>query len=174
MRFEVRWVIIWIFIFVFVNIKSVYSSDNKSVMTYVYNAPESNSDVRYAYQWEILRTALDKTRDKYGDYKMVRSKTMSEKRQTFELRKETGEITVMYLGSDPDLEKELLAIHIPVDKNLGGYSIFLIRKERKNDFVRVKTLDDLRKFSIGLGLGWLDVEILRHNNFRVVTCSSYD
>jgi hypothetical protein len=93
-------------------------------MTYIYNAPES--DVRYAYQWEILKTALDKTSDKYGDYSLIRSKAMTEKRQTYELKKQTGEISVMYLGTEPVLEKELLAIHIPVDKNLGGYSLLLI------------------------------------------------
>ena len=32
------------------------------VMTYVFHVPESALDVRYAYHWEILRTALEKTK----------------------------------------------------------------------------------------------------------------
>src|SRR5207237_4020608 len=36
------------------------------------------------------------------------------------------------------------------------------------------SLDDLRQFTYGLGLGWIDVEILKSNGFKVVTASNYD
>jgi hypothetical protein len=143
-------------------------------MMYIYNAPESSLDVRYVYHWEILKTALEKTKKKYGPYRMVASEPMIEKRQTFELEKATGKLTVMYLSTIPDFERNLVPIRIPVDKNLGGYCIFLIRKEDQHKFNSVKTLGDLRKFTYGLGLGWIDVDILRANNFRVVTGSNYD
>ncbi len=143
-------------------------------MTYIYNAPESKLDQRYLYHWEILRTALEKTREKYGPYEMKPSEFMTEKRQASELKSQTGKLTVMYLSTTPDFETNLIPIHIPVDKNLGGYCIFLIRKENRDKFKKVKTLDDLRKFTYGLGLGWIDVDILKSNNFKVVTGSSYD
>ncbi len=38
----------------------------------------------------------------------------------------------------------------------------------------VESLDDLRTFAFGLGLGWVDVGILKSNGFRVVTGSSYE
>src|SRR5947207_1265158 len=40
--------------------------------------------------------------------------------------------------------------------------------------VLVKSLDDLHKFTYGLGLGWIDVDILKASRFNVVTGSSYD
>ena len=80
----------------------------------------------------------------------------------------------MYQSTTPEFEKTLTAIHIPVDKNIGGYRVFLIRKENKDKFNNIKTLDDLRKFNIGLGLSWLDVEILKANQFNVITGSNYD
>src|SRR5437762_1303845 len=43
-------------------------------MEYIYNAPESENDTRYEYQWEILKTALEKTREKYGPYTMKKAK----------------------------------------------------------------------------------------------------
>src|SRR5262249_44409057 len=143
-------------------------------MTYIYHAPESALDVRYIYHWEILRTALEKTRPKWGDYRLVRSEFMTEQRQAFELKNATGRLTVMYLSTTADFEKTLIPIRIPVDKNLGGYCVFLIRKEDQGRFANVRTLDDLRRFSYGLGLGWIDVGILRSNGFNVVTGSSYD
>jgi hypothetical protein len=144
------------------------------VMTYRYHPPESSLDVRYQYHWEILRTALEKTRRKYGPYRMVPTEFMTEKRQAFELMNATGKLTVMYLGTTPEFERRLIPVRIPVDKNLGGYCIFLIRKEDQHRFDAVRTVDDLRKFTYGLGLGWIDVDILKANGFRVVTGANYD
>jgi hypothetical protein len=143
-------------------------------MTYLYHPPESPLDVRYVYHWEILRTALEKTKAKWGPYQMVASERMTEQRQTFELKNNTGKLTVMYLSTTPDFERNLVAVHIPVDKNLGGYCVFLIRKGEQPRFDAVQSLDDLRKFSYGLGLGWIDVGILRASRFDVVTGSDYD
>ena len=144
------------------------------VMTYVYNAPESALDVRYQYHWEILRTALEKTTPKWGPYRMVKSERMTERRQALELKNATGKLTVMYLSTTPEFERNLIPIHIPVDKNLGGYCVFLIRKEEQPRFANVRTLADLRKFTFGLGLGWVDVDILNAAGLKVVTGSSYD
>lgn len=143
-------------------------------MTYIYNAPESPLDVRYLYHWEILRTALEKTKAKWGPYRMTSSAPMTETRQAYELKSATGKLTVMYLSTTPEFEHDLVAIHIPVDKNLGGYCVFLIRREDRARFAAVHTLDDLHKFTYGLGLGWVDVDILQRNGFKVVTGSSYD
>ena len=143
-------------------------------MTYIYHPPESSLDVRYLYHWEILRTALEKTKPKWGSYRMVQSPPMTEQRQAFELKNATGRLTVMYLSTTAEFEKTLVPVRIPVDKNLGGYSVFLIRKTDKGRFANAKTLDDLRRFSYGLGLGWVDVGIMRGNGFNVVTGSSYD
>lgn len=144
-------------------------------MTYIYHPPESALDVRYMYHWEILRTALEKTKAKWGPYRMMASpEQMTESRQRYEIEHATGKLTVMYLSTTPEFERNLIPIRIPVDKNLGGYCVFMIRKEDRARFANVKSLDDLRRFTYGLGLGWVDVDILRANRFNVVTGSSYD
>lgn len=148
--------------------------DVPSAMEYIYNAPESGNDIRYDYQWEILKTALEKTKTKYGPYLMTKAQFMSEKRQFFELKNNTNELTVMYLGTTQELERDLLPVRIPVDKNLGGYCIMLIRKDDQEKFSKIKTLEDFKKLSIGLGYGWIDVDILKSNNFNVVTGSTYE
>lgn len=146
----------------------------KAPMRYVYDGPESARDVRYLYHWDILRTALEKTRPKWGEYVMVASDVMTEQRQQLELKNATGKLNVMYLSTTSDFEHNLIGIHIPVDRNLGGYCVFLIRDGEQARFNNVRSLDDLRKFSYGLGLGWVDVGILQANHFQVVTGSSYD
>jgi len=144
------------------------------VMTYVHHPPESPRDVRYVYQWQVLRTALEKTTREWGPYRMVTSEVMTERRQAYELRNATGKLTVMYLGSTPEFERELLPVRIPVDRNLGGYGIFLIRAGEQARFDAIRNLADLKTFTYGQGLGWIDVEILKSNGFHVVTGSSYD
>ena len=143
-------------------------------MSYIYHPPESALDVRYLYHWEILRTALEKTTPKWGPWHLVPSELMTEQRQASELKNATGKLTVMYLSTTPDFEKTLIPIRIPVDRNLGGYGVLLIRKDDQKRFNAVRSLSDLRRFSYGLGLGWIDVGILRANKFKVVTGSSYD
>jgi hypothetical protein len=105
---------------------------------------------------------------------MVASERMTEARQRYEIEHPTGKLTVMYLSTTPEFERSLVPVRIPVDKNLGGYCVFLIRAEDKGRFAKVKTVDDLRRFTYGLGLGWVDVGILRYNGFKVVTGSNYD
>ncbi|HJV89268.1 MAG TPA: hypothetical protein VJ623_03100 [Holophagaceae bacterium] len=144
-------------------------------MRYITNAPESESDVRYLYHWEILRTALEKTRATWGPFELKAGPRMTENRQAFEL-KAGRSLTVMCLSTKPDMEATLLPVRIPVDKNLGGYCVFLIRAEDQPRFTpeRIRSLDDLRKLTFGLGYGWIDVDILRHNRLQVVTGSSYE
>jgi hypothetical protein len=146
----------------------------ETVMKYVYHPPESSLDVRYLYQWEILQTALEKTKARWGPYEMVPSERMTERRQAFELEHATGKLTVMYLSTTPDFEKTLVPVRIPVDRNLGGYCVFLIRKQDQQRFNEIQSLAGLRHFTYGLGLGWIDVGILRANGLKVVTGSSYD
>jgi hypothetical protein len=143
-------------------------------MRYVHHPPESSLDVRYLYQWEILRTALEKTKGKWGPYELVASERMTERRQAFEMEHATGKLTVMYLSTTPHFEESLVPVRIPVDRNLGGYCVFLIRKKDAKRFENIRSLDDLRKFKFGLGLDWIDVGILRANKLNVVTGSSYE
>lgn len=144
------------------------------VMTYVHHPPESQNDTRYVYAWEILRTALERTVGTWGAYRMAASEVMSEERQAFELARASGKLTVMYLDTNPRRERELIPIRIPVDRDLIGYRVFLIRRELQSRFDDVRTLDDLRNLRIGQGLDWGDVAILRSAAFTVVTGSSYE
>ncbi len=144
------------------------------VMTYIHHPPESALDVRYVYQWDVLRMALEKTKADWGPYRIAESEAMPERRQAYELRNATGKLTVMYLGTTPDFERELWPVRIPVDRNLGGYCVLMIRAGEQSRFDAVRSPADLKRFSFGLGLGWIDVDVLRWNGFTVVTGSSYD
>ena len=143
-------------------------------MRYVHNGPESPSDARYDYHWHILRVALEKTKAEYGPYEIASAPAMTERRQVSQLRSGSGTINILILGPTAEMERDLLPIRIPVDKNLNGYNLLLVRSERLADLASARTLEDLRRLKIGLGQGWIDVDILRANGLNVVTGSSYD
>jgi ABC-type amino acid transport substrate-binding protein len=145
-----------------------------AAMRYLHPPPESPLDHRYDFEWAILRAALERTRANAGPYVIGASEFMTERRQVYELARGIGALTLLFLGTTPEMERELLPVRIPVDRNLQGYCVFLIRDGEQERFRGVRTVADLKAFSFGLGLGWIDVEVLRANGLGVVTGSSYE
>ncbi len=143
-------------------------------MSYIYNAPETASDTRYQYHIEILRAALETTRGGYGDFEFKPSVPMSEERQVSELKNGTGTITVLVRGFTEDYAKLLRPVPVSLDKGILGYRVLLIRQQDQKRFSAVRTLEDLRAFTIGQGASWKDVKILESNGLRVVTGPVYD
>ena len=146
----------------------------ESEMVYVLNGPQSPADHRYDFHWEILKTALERTSVKYGPFRIEKSSPMSEARQTQELLDATGKLTVMYLGTSLERERDLIPVRIPVDKNLSGYFVLLIRSDNAEKFRDVQSLNGLQKFTFGLGVDWLDNLVYEHNGLRVTKGSDYD
>ena len=156
----------WLMIFV---VTTVFAKE----MVYIYHKPESRDDVRYNYHWEVLRAALEKTKKDYGTYTMKPSKRMmNEKRQVAELKK-GNKLTIMIRAASQEHERMFTPVRIPLDKGLIGYRVFLIHKEDQPKYSAIKTLDELKKLSVGQGSGWSDVKVWRANGFNVIEGSSY-
>lgn len=129
-------------------------------------------DTHYNYHWELLKAALEKTKDKYGPYTIEHEIFMNERRQMLALTNE--QITVMVQAASRDFEQRFTPVRIPLDKGLLGYRVFLIDKADQPKFSTVKTLDDLRKLTVGQGVGWQDGKVWRANGFKVVEGESYE
>jgi ABC-type amino acid transport substrate-binding protein len=56
---------------------------------------------------------------------------------------------------------------------LLGHRIFIINKARQAEFNRIKSLEDLKLFTAGQGIGWQDLEILKAAGLPVFA-SKYD
>jgi hypothetical protein len=146
----------------------------RNPMRFVHNGPESANDSRYDYHWRVLKAALDATEADWGPYTMQPAHYMNEPRQTFELARHGGLINTMVLDTTRELERRFIPVRIPIDKGLLGYRVFLIRKSDQEKFAGVRSLADLRRFTMGQGADWSDVKIYQDAGFRVVTGSSYE
>lgn len=61
------------------------------------------------------------------------------------------------------------AVRIPLRKGILGYRIALIARDRQAEIDKIRNLGDLRKVSIGQGIGWGDVAIYEANGIKVHT-----
>lgn len=146
-------------------------------MRYIYAPPESAYDRRLDFRLAVLRAALDRTRDRYGPYVLEPADVepaMSLDRQANCVRDPASPLTFVVRSTNPQLERDLTPVRIPIDRGLTGYRIFLVRRDDLPRFAAAHTLDDLRRFTYGAGISWLDNDTLRANEFRVVTGSDYE
>lgn len=145
-------------------------------MLFVHPPPETANDQRHSYYWEILEAALQVSRDRYGDYKVVSYGTaMNFPRAVAELESgDAGRVNIVARATNLDLEARLRPIPLPLDKGLLGYRLFLIMPGLQERLDKVRTLDDLRRFSIGQATAWTDVKILLASHFNVVQSNDYE
>jgi hypothetical protein len=142
---------------------------------YVYPLSLSAVDSQYMYDYELLRLALEKTRAEFGPYELHASEIgMSQARAAQEIQAGSGKVNIFARSTAIEHETRLLAVRIPLDKGLISYRVFLIREEDQPRFSSVRSLDDLRKLSVGSYTTWADTNILRDNGFNVVTGESYE
>ncbi|MFZ6753322.1 hypothetical protein ACO0KY_08085 [Undibacterium sp. Dicai25W] len=135
----------------------------------VYPSNDVHTDRRFDDVIEILHTALEKTKAKYGKYECIPSSTIVPKKRSIqELEQNAGEINVIWNPTSEEMEKKFLVIRIPLRKGLLGYRIPLIRKEDQSKFDQIKTEDDLKKFTVGQGIDWVDIPAYTSRGITVI------
>ena len=141
--------------------------------TVIYPAYEQPNEVRFHDLLDILQAALKITVPQFGPYALEPSRLgMNEARYMIELGK--GEsINIAWSSTSVAKEADFLPIRIPLRKGLLGYRVALIAKEKQAQIDAAKTAEDLKKLTIGQGIGWGDVNLYRSNGFTV-TESSYN
>lgn len=141
--------------------------------TIKYPKPRSENDTRYVYGFEMLKHALDATKDVDGDYTLQPTdKVLTHSRSNAWLK--SGKIDLVYGPTSIQAEQELLPVRIPIEKGLLGYRVFLIDKNKQKIFSDIQTLEELKTKRAGLGAQWKDVEIFEKNGFKVVTGVEYE
>jgi hypothetical protein len=125
------------------------------------------------YQFALLTLALDKTVKDYGPYQLTRVvKSYSTSRLRREINR--GDVVNVHAGpwrpletSDDKLPERSLRVNVPIFKDLLGYRKLLIRRDDLDRFKGIRHADDLKELAVGQANGWVDVEIYRHNGYRV-------
>ena len=136
------------------------------VLTVRYPAFESSLDPRSQPYVDLLVAALERTEARYGKAQVQPSALrMNEARYLLEL--ELGTVDVIWSSATEEREARLLPVRIPLEKGLLGYRIAWITADSQPLFDRVQALDDLRRFRVGQGRGWGDIDVYKYNRIGV-------
>ncbi len=137
---------------------------------------------------EAIRVLYDEGVDSIGDYCMGALKlALSQIDHNYEIETvqgdrtsaramedvRQGELSMVWGAPDEKVEEMLLPIRIPLYKGLLGYRIMIIRKGDQARFDNVRTLEDLKKISLGQGVTWGDTKVLTENGLSVVKVHKY-
>lgn len=162
----------------FLLIISLFSqAENELVVSYRSPQVGITTSHYHDYYTELLKLALEKTRPTYGNYTMSGvPPNVSILRSLSDVAENTYPNFVMEFGYEEKLTKtgRLTYIDIPVDGGIVGYRVCFTNAALKEKLKHVNSLDDLRKYSFGQGVGWVDSEILRANGLNVIEISNYE
>ncbi|WGG52090.1 ABC transporter substrate-binding protein [Rugamonas sp. DEMB1] len=143
------------------------------VLRVVYPANEAPGDARFADLIEILHTALERTAAEDGPFELQPSAMEMNEARYLSALKQGQLINIAWSSTSIDKERDLLPLRIPLRKGLLGYRIALIAREQQARIDQIHSLDDLRRFSVGQGLGWGDVKLYQAAGIKVAQ-ASYD
>lgn len=128
------------------------------------------------YEYSLLVLSLEKTREKYGSYRLnpVRD-DMSRARSISKMKTNSYKNFIRSFSYNKTLGSDNTLSYIPFPAYLGvlSYRVCFTSSEVKKRLETVEKKDDLLAFSYGLGTGWPDVEVLRSNGFSVKEVTNY-
>jgi hypothetical protein len=132
--------------------------------------PELKNDNYHLTEVEIIKLALDKTMATDGPYEIREIPSMNRARTLSALTNNIYPNLALMMSYDDEIVAPglLRYIDIPIDFGANSYRICLMRQDLKDELAKVTSVEQLRKYTFGAGIGWLDVKILRHNNFKVI------
>jgi ABC-type amino acid transport substrate-binding protein len=146
-----------------------------AAQVFIYPRSESADDSQYLYDYGLLRLALERTRTSHGEFELRPSVIpLNQARAAHEIVEGSGVVTIFARSTAAEHEERMRPIRIPIDKGLVSYRLFLIRSDMQPRLDAVRSLDDLRRFSVGSFVTWADTSILREGGFQVVTGDSYE
>jgi hypothetical protein len=155
-------------------------------LTVTYVSPEGEKDQRQGYFITLLTLALEKTTVSGTPFDKAFSiqghqANMTQSRAIRLLSSPTGlgagrngRLDVLWTVTTIAREKVLLPVRIPLLKGLLGYRVFIINAADQHKFKHITTLAQLGQLIAGQGHDWPDTKILRANQLKVGTSSSYD
>ena len=133
-------------------------------------AGQEAGDSRFQYAIRLLRLALNKA----GVEPTLQLSTQhTQHRQVLELRDgrlDIGQLPASGLAGT----EQLLPVRVPLRRGLLGLRLLLATTERAPELAESPSLFELqRRFRLGHGADWGDLELMRRCGFRVVTSSGY-
>lgn len=140
-----------------------------------HRSPETPGDQREDFNDRLIVLALEKTRAEFGPFSLYAIPPMNTPRSIYVVRNNSFPNLLVEMSYNPELTQDQQLTYIPISVDMGviGYRVCFVNPSKQEALRQVKTLDDLKQFTIGQGVGWIDNSILRHNGLQVVESSNF-
>jgi len=134
--------------------------------SFLYPRPPIEADARSAYALKMIRLALAKTAQDFGDAEVHYSPHPLERSEA-EQALATGAVDLYMLPGDNTYDARYIHIPIPIDRGLLGTRVGFIHREDRNLLNAVRRLEDLKAHSICSGTHWRISKTLDFNGLAV-------
>lgn len=128
----------------------------------------------YAFQFEVLDTALERGVPLFGPYvQEPYTETMSSGRTQHEAARG---VLINVLLSGPGvaaLDDGMIRVPVAVDGGTLGNRVSFIRAGDQERLSAIRTIEDLRHFVVGQGAHWAEVPVYRYNHIPLELSSSH-
>jgi len=139
--------------------------------TVIYPRHESLQDAQVGYIQRLMFAALARSGRRYQT--RPSSTLMVQSRSLIELARPEPSIDVFWTMSNPERERHLLPVRIPIDRGLIGWRIALVRRTDLARWKGLRQLSELAAYTAGQMHDWPDTEILRANGLPVQTSTRF-
>ncbi|GGY69912.1 hypothetical protein GCM10011613_12850 [Cellvibrio zantedeschiae] len=132
--------------------------------------PELKNNTQQLSEVDVINLALEKTKASYGPFELRPIPPMNRARTLSALNNNIYPNLVMMMSYEDDMvaKNPYEYIDIPIDFGANSYRICFMRPALKAKLKSVQSIDELRRYTFGAGIGWLDIKILRHHGFKVI------
>jgi hypothetical protein len=137
-------------------------------------APQGKGDTVHEYFLKLLELALTNTQDEYGQLSITITKYNVTQIRSLQMIEQNKGLDLNWAGTNTERERQLLAIRIPLNLGLLGYRLLSIRKDRKSDFDRIKSVDELKRLRACQGSHWPDSDVLEAAGFNVLRTVKFE
>ncbi|WP_431049648.1 substrate-binding periplasmic protein [Roseateles sp. L2-2] len=139
--------------------------------TVVYPRHLPQQDKQVDYFISLLHAALQRSGTRYA---LVQTKSeMVQSRALLEMASDDPGIDVFWTMTDPQREKTLLPIRVPLDRGLIGWRLCLTRAADWDRLRDIRDLKDLARLTAGQMHDWPDTAVLRANGLPVQVSTHY-
>ncbi|HSC68369.1 MAG TPA: transporter substrate-binding domain-containing protein [Cellvibrio sp.] len=150
------------------------ATDQAETLIVTHKRQEFGDPNRKTFEQLVLQLALEKTRQKTGEFEMVPIDVISRTHAIAALEQNIYDNFVMLLSFEDALLKSGNLIFIPFPIELGAlsYRICYANKKLVPQVQQINNLQQLKAFKLGVGAGWVDAKILQHHGLQIVEGSN--
>ena len=152
---------------------SLATAQDDETLEVRYLPPESETDQRSQYYFNLLELALEKTENSHGPYEMIPADSLTQRQALKAVNTGRG-LDVVHTMTTKARELVLKPVPVPLAKGLIGMRLLMVREEDVDAFSGVSNKKDLRGYTFGQGHDWPDTEILEKNSLQVITSKKYE